>query len=380
MSTTNTKQIFIVSGGTGGHIIPAVCLARLLQQQGNNISFFGDNKISSYLNSRDTFFNKTISSAKITKSFLQLVVATCKIIYGILQCYYFIASKSPNVIIAFGGYASFPMLFAAVLAGKKIILHEQNAHLGKVNRLFARFAYKIATSFPNTSGLKEQQKACYVGNPIRPEIAMLYSKDYILPENELPNTAMGYPVLLNSDFYIRQEKIKILILGGSGGAKIFSDILPKAFFNLPDYLKKSICITQQCRKDLLDSTIEQYKSLNIDVVASSFFGDMQNILEQTHLVIARAGASSLFEFCAAKKPMILVPFALSADNHQQKNADYMAKNGAALVVQESDFTIKNISDILIDLLQNQQNLYQMSKNSANLAKIDATILLAKLID
>ena len=173
---------------------------------------------------------------------------------------------------------------------------------------------------------------------------------------------------------------KILVIGGSGGAKIFSDILPKAFFNFSENIKESIQIIQQCREELVDSTFEEYRSFNINVIVDSFFEDMAQLIDGAHLIIARAGSSSIFEFCMAKKPMIIIPFAKSADNHQQKNADFLSQKGAAIVIEEKDFTIQKINEIFNQLFTEKNILFKMSKNAGNIAITEATSNLAKLIN
>lgn len=392
------KKIFITTGGTGGHILPAMCLAKALIKQNNHTIVFGDSKVKNYLHYLDNQQNFQfclLSSSKIVKNYRSLIFATLKICLGFLQSLFFLLIKQPNVVVAFGGYASFPMLLASVFLGKKIVLHEQNAHLGKVNRIFSPFATKIAISFPDISGIKPkyQSKIIYTGNPVRNEISALWQQPYEIPNsqptNQISYNRFGYDLILNSDFYQtseneseckEQEFWQILVLGGSGGAKVFSDVLPQAFFNLPDNLKDNLKIVQQCRKELVESTFESYKNFNVNVVVDSFFEDIPTILKQSHLVIARAGASSIFEFCASKKPMILVPFANSADHHQQKNAHYIAKNGGAIVLEEKEFNINNISQILRNLLEKPEILYKMSENSSKLAKIEATDNLIKVLN
>ena len=387
------KKIFIVTGGTGGHILPAICLAKALIEQNNQIIFFGDEKVKNYLHhlgNQKNFQFKLLSSSKIVKKWQFLFLATLKIFFGFCQALFFLVTKQPNIVVAFGGYASFPLLLATVLLGKKIILHEQNAYLGKVNRLFLPFATKIAISFPKTFAINEkyQHKVIYTGNPVRQEISLLSQHDYTIPnfqpESEISYSRFGYDLILNSDFYQVSETTKefwqIFVLGGSGGAKIFSDVLPQAFFNLPNNLKDNLKIIQQCRKELLESTFENYKNFNINVVIDSFFEDIPTILKQSHLIIARAGASSIFEFCASKKPMILVPFPNSADNHQQKNANYIAQNGGAILLEENEFNINNITQIIRNLLEKPEILYKMSENSAKLANIEATNNLTKVLN
>lgn len=385
-----SKKVFIVSGGTGGHIIPARCLAAFLAKEKCEVFFFGDEKVRSYVKKEDGFSSRIISSSQIKKSPIFLLKAALKISLGILQSLYFCLTHRPEYVVAFGGYATFPVLVVAILTRSKIILHEQNSHLGKVNRLFARFADKIALSFVETSGIapRDSSKTIFTGNPVRDEILELNKIPYSLPQPEVEemvinqDNKMGYDVLLASDFYEEdkpREFFKILVIGGSGGARIFSEILPKAFFNLSDQMKEYVQVTQQCRAELLEDTFEQYKSFNINIAIDTFFENMPELIRDSHLVIARSGSSSIFEFCAAKKPMILIPFALAADNHQEKNALYLEKHGAAIVVREEEFTINKINELLKNLIASQTTLKKMSENAANLAVLDATQNLAKLL-
>ncbi len=384
------KKVFIASGGTGGHIMPARCLAGFLAQENQEVIFFGDDKYRNYIKPTDKFTSKILGSSQLKKTPISLIKAAIKISFGILQSLYFCWRFRPKYLIAFGGYATFPILIAATITKTKIILHEQNAHLGKVNRIFAKYADKIALSFMETSGIAEEflPKTIFVGNPVREEVLALHQVAYKLPNYqkiaEKPDNTMGYNVLLASDFYddkIEEEKndFNILIIGGSGGARIFSEILPKAFFNLSEEIKSRIHITQQCRNELIQSTFNQYKSFNISVTIDSFFEDMPDLIKSAHLVIARSGSSSIFEFCAAKKPMILVPFALAADNHQEKNARYLENHGAAIVISEAEFTINKINTILKNLIDSQITLEKMSQNAANLAVLEATKNLAQLV-
>ncbi|MFT6258189.1 MAG: UDP-N-acetylglucosamine--N-acetylmuramyl-(pentapeptide) pyrophosphoryl-undecaprenol N-acetylglucosamine transferase, partial [Rickettsiales bacterium] len=294
-----------------------------------------------------------------------------------------------KTIVAFGGYATFPILAAAIILRKNIILHEQNAHLGKVNRILAKFSTQIALSYKKTDGISDEfySKTIFVGNPIRDEILELSKKDYILPDLSRENKEaenMGYNVLLASQFKddssVNYESFNILIIGGSGGAKIFSDILPKAFFNLRDELKGKVSLTQQCRADDINKTSKKYKSFGIAVRISHFFEDMAGELSRAHLVIARSGSSSIAEFSAAKKPMILIPFAKSADNHQMKNANETQKSGGAIVIEECDFTINKITAELEKLIDNPAILQKMSLNAFKAANLDAALNLTKIVE
>lgn len=386
-----SHRIFIVSGGTGGHIIPARCLASFMHSEKLEPIFLGDEKIKNYTKQSDKFKSITISSSQIKKNILFMLLACIKIFWGFLQSIYLLLTKRPKVVVAFGGYATFPVLLACFFTKTRIVLHEQNSYLGKVNRIFAKKACKIATSFNDTRGIPNgcEEKITFTGNPIREQIIALHDIEYELPAKEkivlVPDNRMGYDVLLSSDFAKDSEGaaekgiFKILVIGGSGGAKIFSDILPKAFFNLAESNKSSIQIIQQCRKDLLLDTFASYKSYNLNIIINSFFHNMPELIKEAHLIIGRSGSSSIFEFCAAKKPMILVPFANSADDHQEYNARYFEKMGAAIVVRENDFTISRIGELLKNLINNELMLKNMSDKAAKLAVPLATQNLANVI-
>ncbi len=386
--TNDTNKIFITAGGTGGHIIPARCLAAELSRRNNQVFFLGDEKYRGYIKAEDSFKSLIVGSSQLERKPIKLIKAAIKIALGIVQSLKNFLVHRPEYVAAFGGYATFPVLVAAVLTKTKIILHEQNAHLGKVNRIFAKHAHKIALSFASTSGIEEKfkSKTVFVGNPVRQEILDLHAIPYTLPQEEKPvekpDNRMGYNVILASDFVEEKPKapnlFNILVIGGSGGAKIFSEILPKAFFNFSDELKSRITVTQQCRKELSESTFNQYRSFNLNIEIQAFFTDMPEKIRDAHLIIARSGSSSIFEFCAAKRPMILVPFEKAADNHQEKNARFLEEHGAAIVITEKEFTINHINKTLQNLINNYAMLEKMSQKAASLAMMDATQNLAEL--
>ena len=381
-------KIFIATGGTGGHIIPARCLAAELAKENLTSFVLADAKYRSYIKEKDAFESIIISSSQLVKSPLPLIKAAFKISFGCVQSLYYFLRHRPKYVVAFGGYATFPILLAALATKTKIILHEQNAHLGKVNRLFASRAYKIALTFAKTSGIKNEyaSKLVAVGNPVREEIMRLHDEEYKLPEKaRLPKRdKMGYDVILASEFADyenppQDETFNILVIGGSGGAKIFSDVLPKAFFNLGEELKNSLHISQQCRRDLVEYTFDEYKKFNINISIAAFFEDMPSEIAAAHLVIARSGSSSIVEFCAAKKPMILIPFAKAADDHQMKNATIIEEAGAAIVISEKDFTINKTSEVIKNLIGNKNLLMKMSANAGKIANLNATKNLVELI-
>ena len=381
-------NIFIATGGTGGHIIPAICLAKFLKKESHKITILGDKKCLQYLKEEPIEF-RLIYSAKNEKNNFAKLFGLIKISIGVLQSLFLILVKKPKYIICFGGYATFPTCIAATLARKRLILHEQNAHIGKVNKLFAKYANKIALTFKDTEGLEgvnDKDKIHYTGIPLKKDITKLNKEKYFIPSFEPQKfdmqSRMGYDVLLKSDFnrsIKKRDFFTITVIGGSGGAKIFSDILPRAIFNIKNELKPKILIFQQCRRNLLKNTFEKYKSYGINVIADEFFSDMPTLLSNSQLIIARCGASSLFEISASKKPAIIVPFAESSDDHQLKNAQYFANNNAAILIKEKDFTINNVTKILNNIILNQSELEKLSLNISKLAQLSAEKEILKLI-
>ncbi len=390
--STEMKRILIVTGGTGGHIFPAIALAEELSKK-HKIRVFGDKNTVKYTKSRLKSPFSKILSAQIPKNKLKKLLFPFKISIGVIQSLLKIIIYRPNFIITFGGYATFPTLVAATILRKKVILHEQNAVLGKVNRIFVKFCYKIATTFENTQRIddKYQGKIIHSGTFIRKEILDLSKKEYKLPQKIKPKIrkTMGYQgLILASEFdeiskpVQEKEMLNILVIGGSGGAEIFSKILPKAFFNLNEEFKNNIQIYQQCREDLSTETFQIYEKFNLNIEIDTFFQDMDSMIDKAHLIISRAGSTSIHEFLAAKKPMILVPFAKSADDHQLENAKIFAKNDAAILIKEKDFTIKKISAALDDILSKDKKLLRISQNCEKLAQnnLNGIINLLKVIN
>ncbi|MFT6331952.1 MAG: UDP-N-acetylglucosamine--N-acetylmuramyl-(pentapeptide) pyrophosphoryl-undecaprenol N-acetylglucosamine transferase [Lentimonas sp.] len=376
------KTIIITTGGTGGHIFPARILARSLSNQGFKVLILGDKNYAKYHQADDQFKFHIISSSKIVDSPWPLIKAAFKISCGIIQSLFFLLKYRPQKVVAFGGYSTFPILVSAILLRRKIILHEQNAHMGKVNRIFSKYAHKIALTYQKTDGFAAHTKIIVTGNPVREEILSLSKEEYQLPHfnkaEKIDN--LGYDVVLASQFHQKSNKetFNILIIGGSGGAKIFSEILPKAIFNLPDRLKDHLKIEQQCRLEDCTPTFDSYESFDIAVNISNFFVNIAEKISQSHLIIARSGSSSLAEFCCAKKPMILVPFANSADNHQEKNALHVSDKGAAIVIKEGDFNIQLLTQTLGELIDNPAILQKMSKAALKCANLKANENLTNL--
>ncbi|MFL3876659.1 UDP-N-acetylglucosamine--N-acetylmuramyl-(pentapeptide) pyrophosphoryl-undecaprenol N-acetylglucosamine transferase [Wolbachia endosymbiont of Trichogramma kaykai] len=318
-------DIILATGGTGGHVFPAITLAKALKVQGHNCILFTDQKT---INAESYILPLCKPSGNKLK-FLFLLMYSC------VLALYQTRKLKPKLIIGFGSYASFPTLFAAKIFSIPIILHEQNIVLGRVNRLFFKSAKLIATSFPETK-YAEGSKCVFTGNFVDIE-------------------AQGYS---------RAETVlNVLIVAGSQGANFFDDVVSSVICDLTVEVKERIRVTQQCTKKNINKVKSLYKSEGIDCELSEFLDDMENKLANAHLVISRAGATSIAEITLAERPAVYIPYPHSKDNHQFYNAKHIEDSGAAVMVEQNSNAKKNLGELLVDLLQNCQKLLDMTNNA-----------------
>ncbi|OHC82312.1 MAG: UDP-N-acetylglucosamine--N-acetylmuramyl-(pentapeptide) pyrophosphoryl-undecaprenol N-acetylglucosamine transferase, partial [Rhodospirillales bacterium RIFCSPLOWO2_12_FULL_67_15] len=255
----------------------------------------------------------------------------------------------------------FPTVLAAILRGLPTAIHEQNAVLGRANRLLARRVRRIATSFAATRGLPQATEARVVraGMPVRPQVAALAGKPYQAP-------TAGNPVSL-------------LILGGSQGARIFADVVPAAVARTPEDLRRHLRIAQQCRPEDLERTREAYANMNVAAELAPFFADAPERMAAAHLVIARAGASTVAELAALGRPAFLVPYRYAADDHQSANARALADIGAAWAIAEADLTPETLAGLLVRRLADPPGLARAAGLARTLARPDAARALADIV-
>jgi UDP-N-acetylglucosamine--N-acetylmuramyl-(pentapeptide) pyrophosphoryl-undecaprenol N-acetylglucosamine transferase len=288
------------------------------------------------------------------------VKAMFKLGLSFLQALMILTKTKPNIVIGFGGYPSFPTILAAKLLNIKTIIHEQNRILGNANKFLAGFVDQIAISFPSILGLNQKYlaKTTYVGNPVREDISKISSAEY----HHLDSDGM----------------INILVLGGSQGAAIFSEIIPDAIALLATELRSKIKITQQTKEQDLESVRDRYYKLGVVAEIASFFEDIGDKLSKSSLVITRSGASTLFELLASTRPAILVPYPHAIGDHQLHNANYYADIGAGIRINQRDFTAELLSLQLTTILNNHDILYQYVDNAKN-HQINGSKNLMKLI-
>lgn len=340
-------KVFLATGGSGGHIFPAISIAEKLTSENNNICIIADDIYEKYSSCNLNY--RIIKAGKSIKSFSSVK----QIIFGFFQALKLIKTEKPDLIVGFGSYATLPTLMACILTKTKFIIHEQNAYIGKINKLFAKYAITVMTTYHELYGInfRDMEKIVYTGSPVRENI------------KQLKNTKYNYPK--DNDEFV------VLITGGSAGASIFSEYLPKIFDENHKKEQKKLKIYHQVREEFLDQTKEYYKKINLNAVVQPFFSDIEELLSKAHLVIGRAGSGTLCETAIAGKPSILIPLPNRSNNRQEVNADNFAKNGAGVVVIEKDFTIKDFQTIFFDLIKDKKRLEDMSINAKNLAVVEA---------
>lgn len=359
----NKPKIAIVAGGTGGHFFPAKALAMQLRERNYPIVFMTDKRIEDpQLAEWDDIQQFVIDGGGIAKkSIRQKIHNGLELLKGISQAHKILKKNPVSVIIGFGGYPSIPPLAAARLLPKKnrpkIILHEGNAIIGKANAMLSYFADTIATSFPEVAGIPKSIPVKTTGLPVRPDITTLYPLPYQAPT----------------------DTINLVIWGGSLGAKIFGEIVPYALENLPSEIRKKLRIIQQVRKEDLDHVAQIYERAQIPASLAPFLKDVASLLKQAHLVIGRAGGSSVSELALAGKPAILVPYPFAANKEQDYNAKALAQEGSAWVIDQKEFSVTSLNILLTELLNHPEKLSKAAQ-SHKLIYPDAAKKLADLIE
>jgi UDP-N-acetylglucosamine--N-acetylmuramyl-(pentapeptide) pyrophosphoryl-undecaprenol N-acetylglucosamine transferase len=302
-----------------------------------------------------------IRAGRIGAGIMGKVAALAETALGTIEASRLLRLLSPAVAVGFGGYPSVPTMLAATRQNLATVLHEQNAILGRANRLLAPRVGTIATSFATVGALRANPKSRIVetGNPVRPAIAALRGAPYQPP-------AGGGPVHL-------------LITGGSQGARILSAVVPAALARLDDALKRRLVVMQQARSEDLAEVRRVYQSAGIEAETAAFFDDMPARLARAHLVIARAGASTVAEITVIGRPAILVPYRYAADDHQTANAAALTAEGAARVMAETGFTPERLAGEITRLVAVAQNLDALAAAARRLGRPDAATGLADIV-
>ena len=352
--------IMLTAGGTGGHIYPAESLAEELLSRGYEVEFVTDARgKGNYHGALGNIKNYALlSGALVGKSKLFKLKSLLKTGIGVLQACFLLLKSRPSVVVGFGGYASFPCSVAAILLGVPLVIHEQNSVMSRTNRMLGKYASLIGKSFANVKFLPENKKIVYCGMPVRANIAKLYDEDRVFAKDEF----------------------RILVLGGSQGAKVFAEVLPEAIKTLAKKSSKHIKIVQQCRQEDEELLKKAYEKSGVEAEVGHFFGNMDELYRNSEIMISRAGASSVCEILAVGIPSILVPLPIAVDNHQYFNAMNVVDKNAGMLIKQEDFSAKKVSDLLYELSENVSTLEFFSQNAKSSAIIDAAARLTDAIE
>jgi len=310
----------LAAGGTGGHMIPAHALAAELKSRGHGVMLITDDRGTRFPGLFDNVPVHILPAGRLGGGPVGWLKALGAVAKGRGQAKKLYREHKPDAVVGFGGYPAFPSLLAASALNIPTVLHEQNAVLGRVNRLLAGDAEAIGTAFTEVERLKPKykDKTVLVGNPVRESVAKL---------GELP-----FPPF--DEF----APLKILVTGGSQGATVLSDVVPEGLGLLHPSLRRRLQIVQQCRPDDIDQVRVRYADLGIPAELMTYIEDMPDKLADAHLVVGRAGASTIAELTAAGRPAILIPYPAATDDHQTANARDMTKAGGARTIQQTNFT------------------------------------------
>ncbi len=362
MRGAEIRPIVIAAGGTGGHFFPAEALAAELAQRGQRVALMTDARsgglASPAFEGRERF---VLSGSGIAgRGVLRAVKSAIALAAGTWQARAILSRLRPTAIVGFGGYPSVaPVLASRFLTARPaVILHEQNGVLGRANRWLASRADLLALSLPGTTRIPEGTRTEVTGNPVRPAIVALAGAPYTPPTGE----------------------IRLLVLGGSLGARIFSDIVPPALALLPAELRARIALTQQCRAEDLARVRAAYEQSGIAATLAPFFPNVAELLRDTHLAIARAGASTVAELATIGRPSILVPLPGAIDDHQRANAAALATPGGAILIDQATLTPAMLAHPLATHLASGETLARAAAAAATAGRPDAAARLADLVE
>ncbi|SLN37308.1 undecaprenyldiphospho-muramoylpentapeptide beta-N-acetylglucosaminyltransferase [Oceanibacterium hippocampi] len=357
------RTILLAAGGTGGHVLPAQSLAVELQSRGWQVALATDARGERYEALFPGVTVHRLPAGTFSSPGLGAKLrAGLAIVNGYRLARRLIRRLDPVAVVGFGGYPSLPTMLAATRGSRPTVLHEQNAVLGRVNRLLAPRATRIATGFETIEGVRPDDlaKVVLVGNPVRQAIAAVRA---------LPYTAPG-----------DGGALRLLVLGGSQGATVFSEIVPEALGRLPQAMRRRIRITQQCRAEDLEAVRQRYRDLGITADLASFVSDVPALLGSCHLAITRAGASTVSELAVAGRPSILVPYPHATDDHQSANARALVAAGGAWVMPQDKFTIDSCRQTLEALLSDPESLQEMADGARSAGRPEAARDLADLVE
>jgi UDP-N-acetylglucosamine--N-acetylmuramyl-(pentapeptide) pyrophosphoryl-undecaprenol N-acetylglucosamine transferase len=356
------KKFMLMAGGTGGHLFPAMALAQELIRRGHTVELMTDHRVESYGADFPASAIHIVPSATPSLSNpFKFVGGGFRILGGIAVALGKLRNSKPDCVIGFGGYPTFPPFVAASLLGVPGILHEQNAVMGRANRALGRFADVLAMSFAQTKFADGQNlEKVVTGNPVRDRVRAVSTTPYPPLGGDSP--------------------IRIVIFGGSQGAKALSDLVPAAVAAIPETLRHRLHIVQQCRSEDLDRVAEIYRQAKVNVELAAFFTDLPERIARSHLVIGRSGASTIAELTVLGRPAILVPLPGAIDADQKNNAMVVDAAGGGWIAEQATLTPQTLASRLATLLSDPATLTKAADAARSLGQPRAVEKLADLAE
>jgi len=354
--------ILLTAGGTGGHLFPAEALANALKAAGARVVLATDKRANAYAGSFPADEIVEVPSATPSgRSPLQMAKAALVLGRGTLAAMGSIRRLKPAIVVGFGGYPTVPPVVAASFLGVPTVIHEANAVMGRANRLLARRASVIATGFEVIKGVPAgvPGRTVHTGNPVRPAV--------------LEAAKTGYPALP------ADEILRILVVGGSQGARVMSDVVPPAIERLPSELRARVSVCQQARGEDLERVRTHYGRLGLPFEAEPFFKDLPQRMAAAHLVVARSGASTVAELAVIGRPSILVPLPGALDQDQAANARTLGDRGAAIVLPQTDFTPERLAQEITTFLREPDRLTRAAAAAHSASITNAAERLAQAV-
>jgi len=356
-----SRLCVVAAGGTGGHMFPAEALSRELQARGWRIVLATDHRGEQYAHAFPAEERIALDAAT-GRGPVGLAKASLTIVRGVFQARAALKRLDAAVVVGFGGYPSAPALLAALSQGRPTLLHEQNAVLGRTNRWLAPYVGAVASSFPNLQKVPQGvgARVTLIGNPVRPDIRALFDRAFVAPA--------------------ANEPIRVLVTGGSQGARILSETAPRALAALPEAIRSRLKVQQQSRPEAMEAARQIYLDAAIEAEVAPFFRDMAQRLSAAHLVIGRAGASTCSELAVAGLPSVLIPLKIAMDDHQRFNAAGLVEAGGAGMLLEDEVTVERLTASLAAILGDPTRLEAMSRGARTAALPDATRSLADMVE
>jgi UDP-N-acetylglucosamine--N-acetylmuramyl-(pentapeptide) pyrophosphoryl-undecaprenol N-acetylglucosamine transferase len=359
---TFSRHYVLAAGGTGGHMIPAHALAEELMRRGHRAALVTDDRGARIPGLFEGVQVHVLPAGRLSGGPAGWLKAVKNIFTGRAMASRLYETFGPSAVIGFGGYPALPALLAAQRDKIPTLIHEQNAVLGRVNRLMAGRVDAIATAYPDIDRLSRSHagKVHLVGNPVRDEVLALRDQPY--------------PALSDDGVF------RVLVTGGSQGATILSDVVPDGLGLLPEHFRRRLQVTQQCRAEDIEEVRAKYARLGIPADLATYLTDMPDKLAWAHLVIARAGASTIAELTAAGRPAILIPLPSATDDHQTSNAREMAKAGGARMIAQRAFTPVELAKQMQKLGLDPQALANAAARARAVGRPRAASDLADLVE